>query len=388
MLARPGQAPVAVMPLLSRAEYVSPGYLAYARDGVLFAQRFDASAGKVSGAPVSIASAVNYFLSTGWADFSVRPNTLAFRSAQNVRRLTWFDRQGRPLGTIGEPGVYLDAAISPDGKRVLYSRARPGIWTYDIWSFDLERGVESAVTDSIDSEFAPLWLPDGKSIVYSRVEGPAPQIWLRKLATGEERRLAPTNGFQQATSISPDGRTLAYNERPSGGPFEAWTVSLADSTPPRKFSLSAVRAAADDERATKYSSPQAPPVLLRFSPDGRTVALLSAESGRTEAYVARIDVPGEKIRVSSGGATQLRFSRNGEELYYLSQDGRLMAVPIRSSPSLEPGREAPLFPIDPARPWFGFEVASDGRFLANVEEVSGGTQPASVVVNWLPAVSR
>lgn len=378
------------MPLLSRAEYVAPGYLVYARDGVLFAQRFDAESGKVSGAPISIARSVNYFLSTGWADFSARPNTLAFRSAQNVRRLTWFDRQGRSLGTIGEPGGYLDAAISPDGKRVLYSRARPGIWTYDVWSFDLDRGIESAVTDSIDSEFAAMWMPDGKSIVYSRVEGPAPQMWLRQLATGEERRLAPTNGFQQATSVSADGRTLAYNERPSGGPFEAWTLSLADpKSPPKKFlPSSGPENAPADQRSTRYSSPQAPPALLRFSPDGRTIALLSAESGHTEAYVARIDAPAQKIRVSSGGAVQLRFSRDGRELYYLSEDGRLMAVPIRSSPSLEPGREAPLFPIDPTKPWFGFEVASDGRFLANVEEVSGGTQPATMVVNWRPPAAR
>ncbi|HEX4438422.1 MAG TPA: protein kinase, partial [Thermoanaerobaculia bacterium] len=196
MLSRPGRPPVAVMPLLSRAEYVAPGYLVYARDGVLFSQRFDADSGKLSGPPKSVASSVSYFLSTGWADFSARPNTLAFRSGEAVRRLTWFDRTGRTLGTVGEPGSYLDVAISPDGKRALYSRARPGIWTYDIWSFDFDRGVETAVTNGIDSEFAPTWLPDGKAIVYSRVEGRAPQMWLRELATGLERQLAPTAGFQ------------------------------------------------------------------------------------------------------------------------------------------------------------------------------------------------
>jgi hypothetical protein len=147
-------------------------------------------------------------------------------------------------------------------------------------------------------------------------------------------------------------------------------------------------AAPSDERTTRYASPSAPPVLLRFSPDGQAVAVLSAESGRTEAYVARAEAPADKIRVSSGGAAQLRFSKDGKELYYLSEDGHLMSVPIRSSSSLELGRETPLFAIDPSKPWYGFDVASDGRFLASVEEVSGGTQPATMVVNWLPDVKR
>jgi Tol biopolymer transport system component len=386
MLSRPGRPVVPVMPVLSRTEYVEPGYLVFARDGVLFSQRFDAESGKVSGPPVSVANSVSYFLSTGWADFSARRNTLAYRSARTIRRLAWFDRSGRPLGTIGEPGGYLDVAISPDGTRALYSRARPGIGTYDIWSFDFERGLETAVTSSIDSEFAGMWLPDGKAIVYSTVVGPAPQLFLRNLATGEDRRLAPTSGFQQATSVSPDGRVLAFNERPAGGPFEAWTLSLAEpGAMPKRFGM--LPASSNDGRAAQYATPQLPAVLLRFSPDGRAIALLSAESGSTEAYVA----PGgsaEKVRVSANGAAQPRFRRDGGELYFLSDDGRLMAVPLRTSPSFQPGKPAPLFAIDRSKAWFAYDVAPDGRFLAVEQIVSGGAQPTSVFLNWRPEVRK
>jgi Tol biopolymer transport system component len=387
MLARSGRPAIPVMPVLSRTEYVEPGYLVFARDGILFAQRFDADTGKVSGPPVSVAKSVSYFLSTGWADFSARANTLAYRSSQTVRRLTWFDRSGRPLGSIGDPGGYLDLAISPDGSRVLYSRARPGIWTYDLWTFDFARGVETAVTSSIDSEFAGMWLPDGKAIVYSTVIGPAPQIFLRQLATGEDRRLAPTSGFQQATSVSPDGRILAFNERPGGGPFEAWTLALAEAkAAPKKFSLLPASVAADGREA-QYASPQLPAVLVRFSPDGRAVALLSAESGSVEAYVAPIG-SAEKVRVSANGAVNPRFSRDGRELYFLSDDGKLMAVPMRTSPSFQPGKTVPLFAIDRSRMWFAYDVASDGRFLAAEQVVTGGEQPTSIVVNWEPATLR
>jgi hypothetical protein len=164
MISRPGQPPHAVFPLFSRAEWMEPGYLVFAREGALFAQRFDPDSAKASGPQLPIAPAVDYFLSTGWADFTARAGTLAYHSPQDVLRLTWFDRSGRALGSLGNPGRFLDLQIAPDGKRVLFARARPAIGTFDLWMFDLARGVETAVTSEPTSEFAPLWLPDGKSM--------------------------------------------------------------------------------------------------------------------------------------------------------------------------------------------------------------------------------
>jgi len=390
MLSRPGRPPQPVMPLLSRAEFVEPGYLVYARDGVLFAQRFDVASGKTAGAPFPLAPAVNYFLSTGWADFSVRRGALAYRSVQDSRRLEWVDRSGRVAGAVGEPGLYLDVAISPDGKRALYSRGRPGIWTFDLWTFDFARGVETPLTTSIDSEFAGVWLPDGKSIIYSTVAGQAPQLMLRTLATGEDRRLAPSTGFQQATSVSADGRVLAYNERAPGGSFHAWTLELGQpNARPSPFGWSSSdNAPSADSRTAHYSTGAVPSTTVRFSPDGRVVALLSAESGGLEAYVAPVGSPGEKVRVSRNGAFQPRFSRDGKELYYIGTDGQFMAVPIRSSPSVEPGEPRALFHIDPKAEWTAFDVSDDGRFLAIVQETSGSSQPASVVVNWAPPPAK
>ena len=387
MLSRPGRPPQPIMPLLSRAEFVEPGYLLYARDGVLLAQRFDTESGKTAGPAAPVAPAVDYFLSTGWANFSARGGTLAYHAAPNSRRLAWFDRTGRVLGTIGEPGSYLDVAISPDGKRALFSRARPGIWTYDVFLLDIARGVETPVTTRPDSDFGGIWLPDGKSIVYSSLIGRAPQLLLRQLATGDERRLSPTNGFQRATSISVDGRVLAFDERIAGGHFEAWTLPLAgDVAASRVEGVSPAPPA--DARASRYPWTGPPPASVRFSPDGRVVALLSAESGRPEAYVAPAGSPGERIRVSANGAAQIRFGRDGGELYYLSFDDQLMAVPIRSSPSVEPGEPHALFRIDPSKGWGSFDVSDDGRFLAIVEEVSGPAQPATVVAHWSPRASN
>jgi Tol biopolymer transport system component len=251
-----------------------------------------------------------------------------------------------------------------------------------VWRFDVARGVATPVTNSIESEFASIWLKDGKSIVYSKRVGPAPQIFLRNLETAEERQLAPTAGFQRAMSISADGRTLSFDERKAGGSFQAWTLPL-DGGKPSPFGVPATSAppalTARDQNTVISSSRE-----LRYSPDGRVVAVFGADTGRPELYVAPVSSPAARVRVSTQGAADMQFSRDGSELFYLSFDDQMMAVPIRSSPSVEAGRPRALFRVDPARPWIGFDVAPDGRFLAIVEEVSGRKQPATVAVNWTP----
>ena len=366
MISRPGQPARAIAPFRSRVEFLEPGYLVYAREGALFAQRFDPAAARLDGPPLSIAPAVNYFLSAAWGAFTAaRSGAVAYQSQEDVLRLVWFDRTGRTLGTVGSPARYLDVAISPDGKKVLFSRARPGIWTWDIWMFDLARGVETPVTSAVSSEFGGVWTPDGKSIVYSAGRGRVPQLFLRVLATGEEREAVKAGGFQSATAISPDGRVLAFDEQRAGASFETRTVPLDRDREPIPF-----LPAGGSARS------------LRFSRDGRVVAYLSSESGRSEAYVAPFGSPGEKIRVSKGGANLIRFSLDGSELFYLAPDGQLFASPIRSSPSIEPGEPHALFHVPRGAEWQDFDVSQDGKFLAVVQEVSGNAQPATVVINW------
>jgi Tol biopolymer transport system component len=241
--------------------------------------------------------------------------------------------------------------------------------------------VETRITSEVGSELAPLATRDGKGLIYSATKGAPPQLYLRDLATGKENPLYPKPGFfHQAEDISPDGRTLAWVDRNSErDTFGAWTAPLADRGKPVPLLESPFKIA-----------------QVRFSPDGRFVALISSESGRSEAYVMPYPGPGEKTRVSLGGALLLRWSRDGRELFYLSTDRRLISVPIRTSPSLQLGSPTELFSVK-EKSWqtaFGnadscFEVSPDGkRFLAAVPEVLADKLPLTVVVNWAADVAE
>ena len=382
MLAEPGKPPRALMAMLSAVQYADPGYLVFSREGTLLGQRFDWKTGRLSGEPFAISEHVRYFLATCSAAFALsRSGTLVYQAQDDVRRLVWIDRTGREVGTVGPPGGYVRFSIAPDGRRVFFDRARPGIGTPDIWSIDLERGVETRITSEVGAELAPLGTRDGKRLIYSATRGTPPQMYLRDLATGEEKPLYPKPGFfQQAEDISPDGRTLAWVDLNSErGTFGAWTAPLSGRGKPVLLLESPFHIA-----------------QVRFSPKGRYVALVSSESGRSEAYIAPYPGPGEKTRVSLGGASLLRWSSDGRELFYLSTDRRLISVPIRTTPTLQIGSPTELFPLK-ENGWltaFGnadscFDVSPDGkRFLAVVPEVLADKLPLTVTVNWAGEVAE
>jgi Tol biopolymer transport system component len=361
-----------LLPISSIVQY-SNGNLVFVRDGTLIAQPFDPRKGTLSGDPFSIAEHVAYFLTNGYAYFAASlSGTLVYQAHENASRLAWFDRSGREISRVGRSGNYLNVSIGRDGRRIFYDRTAAGIGTWDIWSHDLERDVETRVTSAPTTEVHPIEIPDGKTIVYAATSSGQPQLVRRDLATGREEPLLPGAGtFQTPQDLSPDGRTLLYAERSAQTPFDIWALPLSAGARP----VPVVQSSADKQSA-------------RFSPDGRFVSFTSDESGHSEAYVAPFPGPGQRTRISAGGAHGIRWSSDGRELFYVSDDGMLMSVPVATSPSLQVGRPSELFRIPGRGWWIDFAVARDGRFLAIVPEVEADEQPLTVVVNWAAASGR
>jgi len=367
ILAGAGKPARPVTRIASCFQVIEPGYLLHVREGTLLAQPFDEKSGRVTGDPVAVADGVRYFYSTAGAGFAARAGTIAYQAHRDLNRLAWFDRSGKEIGRLGASDEYGFLRFAPDGKRLFFDRTRPGLGTLHIWSFDLDRGMETAVTNGQDTEAFPLPLADGKTMIYGAVRGTPPLLMRRDLASGEEQLLAgERRAFQVPQDVSPDGRTLVYTERGELGNFDIWSLALDGSSPPNPLVRSS---------ASKGS--------VRFSPDGRYLAFLSSESGQLEVYVMPFPGPGEKVRISEGGASQVRWAPTGE-LFYSSGDRSLVAVPIKTSPRLEIGTPEKLFQQS-GRPWNDFDVTRDGRrFLAIVPERVADEEPLDVIVNWAP----
>ena len=364
-LADPGREPVTVLAASSNVQWVDPGYLVFVRDGALVAQRFDADAGSLTGALRPIATPVLYSRSTTRAAFTVsRSGVLVYMPGGDSARLTWTKPDGASDGVVAT-GDLLNVRLSPDGGRALFSRATPALGTYDLWMVDLARRAEWRLTSEPTSEIGGHWLPGDGGIVFSAERDGPPRLFSRGRRDDTDRELQPAGTFTLAHDVDPDG-LIAFRVITEPKPRVVWALAPGTREPLR---LMAPRFDIDE---------------LRFSPDGRFVAFVSSESGRSEVYVASRGAPHERARLSTAGGRAPRWGRRGG-LFYLSPEGRMMTV-NDASPSA-PARPRPLFATGPSPAWVDFDVAPDGRFLAVVPDVLAHERPLTVVLNWVPGES-
>jgi hypothetical protein len=106
--------------------------------------------------------------------------------------------------------------------------------------------------------------------------------------------------------------------------------------------------------------------------------------------------PAGKWQVSSTGGTQVRWRRDGTELFFLSSGDTLMAVAVNGRGSaFEVGAVRPLFSLRSRPNYLGYgggnsyAVSPDGqRFLANVATAGQAKAPITLVANWTAALKE
>ena len=213
MIAESGSASREVRPMQSNAAYVAPGFLVFAADGALLAQRFDAAKGTVNGDPFSVAEEVFYFYTTSVAGFAAsHGGTVIFTGHGDEQRLISFDRNGRNLGAIGARGRYQSPRFSPDGRRLAFDRAsRPVRSTSGRWTSS--GNSETRLTFGQSSEGGTVWNPDGRSMFFVRTRA------RRRVSFGRIR--------QRPARPS---RSRKRNDAGSGGPVRGWAHAAVYAT--------------------------------------------------------------------------------------------------------------------------------------------------------------
>jgi serine/threonine protein kinase len=360
-----------IMPAESSAAYAPPGYLLFVRDGALLAQRMDASTLRMDGDPVQVLADVRYSKADSHASFSPSgQGDLAYQTTAAVPRsvLTWFDRQGRQIDSASDSESTTDPSIAPDGQRVAFMRWADA--SSDIWQADARHRTRTRLTFDPRIDFAPIWSPDGASIVFlSNRDGPSDLYRTSSSGGAGEEALFKSNAVKHATDWSADGRFIVFASRDRLTDWDLWTLDLVGG-----------------RTASLYVGTDFAERLGRLSPDGRWMAYVSNESGRDEVYVRPFPAASEgKWQISTAGGTEPRW--RGRELFYLAADGTLMAVPVTTGSRFDHGAPEALFRahmIDD-RTW-GYDVTADGRrFVVTSAGEAPSPAPLSIVLNWTSA---
>ena len=158
---------VALLQADSSATYAS-NHMLFARDQTLMAQAFDPDARQLAGDAVPVTARVSTEGSR-YVSASVSENgTLVYApgGSLNPPQLTWFDRAGKILGTLGEGGVDVNLSLSPDERQVAVALRSGSPENLDIWTIDIARNLRNRVTTDAQPEGWPVWSPDGTRIVF------------------------------------------------------------------------------------------------------------------------------------------------------------------------------------------------------------------------------
>jgi Tol biopolymer transport system component/predicted Ser/Thr protein kinase len=363
----------------SAAVLADPGYLLFARDNALFAWRFDPRSFKLVGEPAPALEQVRYGTEDNFLSLSAAGNRVAYLPWLMRRRLVWVDRKGRELGTLGGIGGYEDVCISPDGQKVAVALRDPAHGqNLDVWVLDATRGTGSRITTERTDEFDPAWFPDGERLVYVSDRFGFYDIYERPATGGAEKILMRTKRDKVLPAVLPDGRHLLVSV--SEGPN--YTRVLA----PLSGEGGSLRLSGDSQFSEEHPE---------ISPDGRSTAFDSSESGQREVYVQPL-AGGPKRQVSIAGGQMPVWSRNGSELFYAARDGMLMSVAVHLvAGRLEIAEPQPLFLLrlgvsgEVQFHRHPYDVSPDGqRFLVIRRAPDTEADGAVVVTNWTAMLGR
>jgi DNA-binding winged helix-turn-helix (wHTH) protein/Tol biopolymer transport system component len=361
----------------SPAVYADPGFLLFARQGTLFAQRFDAATLALAGDPVRIADSLMPPAYVG-NTFSVsRSGVLAYRTLlQEDRQLAWFDRTGRQIELVGAPGDYQGVDLSPDGSRIAVERpdGRGG----DIWVLE-PRGTTTRLTfDAAQNNSMPIWSPDGTRIVFGSLRNGRWGLY-RKASngTGAEELLVESDVQKGAMAWAPDGDSIVYWVA-GNGTADQWLLPLSGDREPTPLL---------DSRFLDYHA--------QISPNGKWLAYASNDAGvGLVVYVKPFPSGDGKWQISTSVGVLPRWRADGKEIFYVSAaapGGKVVAVPVNESgPTIERGTPQELFDSGLSiTTWHSYAVSPDGQRFLIPRPVSSfrndgvpASSPISVVVNW------
>jgi len=368
-------APVNV-PVQSNAVFAA-GHLVFRQEESLVAQPFDTRSGRLSGSPTTIVEGVHYNPANGRTLFDVSDDLLAYKLGP-VRKLTWRDRSGEVRGSVGEAGRDWNPVIAPDrSRRVSVDRWDVTENTFHVVTIDAQ-DRSTQVTRGRKERFA-TWSKDAQRIAYVAMTGNGAELRRQWSDGSGATEVLLRAGTLHLLDYSSDGKYLVFvrgqiesSPDPSGAPGEGddlWVLPLdGNDKQPRRIT----------------NTPKIQESSARLSPNVQWIAYSSDEGGKTNIWVQEFPSGAGKRQISTNTGRDPSWREDGKELYYVTDDGTLMAVRVDTGPAFTFGTPTALFKFLPGLLNISlhlYAATPDGsRFL--VSEVVPGPDVITVLVHW------
>jgi len=410
-----GSLPRRIVPSLLNAQYAL-GNMLFVRDTVLLAAPFDPSTGTLSGDALPIANDVTPDLSTWRAAFSVSPvgvlayhrvvktetakeetGSTALGGGSEANVAVKYDRTGQPRSRIAEGVRQLDLRIGPNNLLAVSVVGNREFGT-ELWVYGLgvpggappDPSTARRVTSLPFVECAPVWSPDGTELAFSHmfVGDGVDAIYRKKIGGGVEYKLVESLDSSRQiwpTDWTSDGKYLLY----STGVYVTRLGTNIHVLPLDGGASIPLLATGRDE------------CDARVSPNGQWMTYRSGDADHTEVYVVPFapergpipldkstGLPEEQWQISVGGGTSPKWRGDGKELYYISDDGDLMAVAVDTDGDrFSVGATTKLFQTA-YEAGASYDVQPDGERFVFTEVTVDVETPIALVIGWNELLNR
>jgi len=363
--------------------YSPSGHILFTRGDTLLAVGFDAATMKLTGSPVPLANGLETQYGFQPAGFEFSKNgVLVFppggRTAEG-RRLGLVNTAGNLTPISDERHAYQGFhANSSDGRRFVATITN-GQGIDELWMGEFDRPGLRRVLAIPDADlFNPVLTKDGRVVIFGRRGRNAEDgIYVKTLDDASPaRRIAgiPIDDIQTFLwGIVPDGSGVIAGRLGADQKSDLFFIALP---------------------ATDRTLSELKPIVVgpgneidgRVSPDGRWIVYSSDESGRPEVYVAafRGGAPvADTLRVTKSGGALPFWGADGRTIRYVEPSGRVMSLPVATSPALSVGSPTLLYDGKTLN-IFVSDILPDGRqfVVMRGEEESDEINRLSVVLNF------
>ncbi|MBZ0263588.1 PDZ domain-containing protein [bacterium] len=310
---------------------------------------------------------------TGWTADS---KNIIFRSNRDQANRDWNlysvpVKGGAPMDIGLDKGTRI--SYEPKGDRFAYTRLRrevrpwkryKGGWAMDIWQGNLKTQQFKKLTKFDGTDAFPMWVADriyftsdrsGRTNIFSMdangggiqqhtfedkydVRFPstdgmkivfqlAMDIWSYDIATGKTSKVnidLPSDRFQARERIINPGKYIDYASIPDNGKRVAFAARGDVFTFPVEEKGYVRRLTRSEDSRERY---------VAFSPDGKTVAMMSDASGEDEIWLAPSDGSEEPKQLTKGGSMwrfPMTWSPDGENLLFADKKGVLWLADAKS----------------------------------------------------------